>query len=71
MKADNLALKAEVSNFNKMLREFKGGLLKTYKPETSGDRSLLPQEEGEIKEECEIPETQQELENRKCFRAGL
>jgi len=54
----------------KMLREFKGGLLKTYKPETSGDRSLLPQEEGEIKEECEIPETQQELENRKCFRAG-
>ena len=54
----------------KKLREFKGGLLMTYKPETSSDRSLLPQEEGEEKDECEIPETQQELENRKCFRAG-
>jgi len=54
----------------KMLREFKGGLLKTYKPESSSERTLLPQEEGEVKDECEIPETQQELENKKCFRAG-
>ena len=52
------------------LREFKGGLLKTYKPEAQSDRTLLPQEEGENKNECEIDETLQDLENRKCFRAG-
>ena len=54
----------------KSLREFKGGLLKTYKPEDNSERTLLPQEEGEAKNECEISETAQDLENRKCFRAG-
>jgi len=54
----------------KNLREFKGGLLKTYKPDDNSERTLLPQEEGEAKEECEISETAQDLENRKCFRAG-
>ena len=28
------------------------------------------QEEGESKDECEIEETQQEIENRKSFKAG-
>ena len=54
----------------KNLREFKGGLLKTYKPDDNSERTLLPQEEGEAKNECEISETAQDLENRKCFRAG-
>ena len=52
------------------LRENRGGLLKTYKPEEDTDRTLLPQEDGESKDECEIDETQQDLENRKCFKAG-
>ena len=52
------------------LRDSKGGLMKTYKPEEDTDRTLLPQEEGESKDECEIEETQQDLENRKCFKAG-
>ena len=52
------------------LRSFKGGLLKSYKPEEDSERTLLPQEEGESKDECEIEETLQDLENRKCFRAG-
>jgi len=54
----------------KELREFKGGLLKTYTPPTEA-RTLLPQEEDEAaKEECEITETLQEVENQKCFKAG-
>ena len=54
----------------KSLREYNGGLLKTYKPEENTARTLLPQEEGESKDECEIEETQQEIQNRKCFKAG-
>jgi len=52
------------------LRSYKGGLLKTYTPEGESIRTLLPQEEGEIKEECEIEETPEDVENRKCFIAG-
>ena len=52
------------------LRAFKGGLLTIYTPEGE-TRSLLPQEEEEsAKDECEINETLQELENQKCFKAG-
>ena len=36
------------------LRSFVGGLLETYAPDGDETRPLLPQEEGEIKEECEI-----------------
>ena len=52
------------------LREYKGGLLKTYKPEQKSDRTLLPQEGEEGKDECNIDEAQQVRENRKCFIAG-
>ena len=52
------------------LRSYKGGLLKIYTPEGES-RTLLPQEEEEsAKDECEISETLQELENQKCFKAG-
>merc|ERR1719499_418473 len=52
------------------LRAYKGGLLTIYTPEGE-TRSLLPQEEEEsAKDECEISETLQELENQKCFKAG-
>ena len=54
----------------KALREYKGGLLKTYKPDQHGDRTLLPQEGEEGKDECQIEEAQQTRENRKCFVAG-
>jgi len=50
------------------LREKKDGLLRTYSPDSS--RTLLPQEEGETKDECAIEEVLQEKENRKCFKAG-
>ena len=52
------------------LREFTGGLLRTFQPEDGTARSLLPQEEeGEGGgEECAIPETE---EDRRCFKAGL
>ena len=52
------------------LRAYKGGLLTIYTPEGE-TRTLLPQEEEEgAKDECEINETLQELENQKCFKAG-
>ena len=52
------------------LRAYKGGLLKIYTPDGE-TRTLLPQEEEEsAKDECEISETLQELENQKCFKAG-
>jgi peroxidase len=53
------------------LRANKGGLLKVYTPEEGQSRTLLPQEEDEsAKDECEIDETLQDLENQKCFKAG-
>ena len=55
----------------KNLREYTGGLLKTYKPDgPKTERSLLPQEGEEGKDECQIEENQQRAENRKCFVAG-
>ena len=54
----------------KQLRQYEGGLLKTYKPDPAGARSLLPQEGEEGKDECAIEEAQQVRENRKCFVAG-
>ena len=54
----------------KQLRQYEGGLLKTYKPDPAGPRSLLPQEGEEGKDECAIEEAQQVRENRKCFVAG-
>ena len=51
------------------LRQFSGGRLKAYSPAGQAGRVLLPQEEGEAKEECEIAESEQQLD-RKCFRAG-
>ena len=52
------------------LREFTGGLLRTFQPEDGPARSLLPQEEeGEAEgEECAIPQSE---EDRRCFKAGL
>merc|ERR1712117_144206 len=51
--------------------EYTGGLLKTYKPDgPKTERSLLPQEGEEGKDECQIEENQQTIENRKCFVAG-
>jgi len=53
------------------LRDYKGGLLKTYRPDDNSDRILLPQDEAEdVKDECEIEEGVQDSENRKCFKAG-
>ena len=56
----------------KNVREYKGGLLRTYKPDgPKTERSLLPQEGEEGKDECQIEENQQTgPENRKCFVAG-
>ena len=51
------------------LRQFSGGRLKAYSPAGQAGRVLLPQEEGEAKEECGIAESEQQLD-RKCFRAG-
>ncbi len=44
------------------------GLLRFYSPDNN--RQLLPQEEGESKDECLIDEDKQMKENQKCFKAG-
>jgi peroxidase len=51
------------------LRSGSDGVLETYSPQGE-QRQLLPQEEGETKDECAIDERKQEVEDQKCFKAG-
>ena len=53
------------------LREYRGGLLRTYSRGGATEKGLLPQEEGEAEaEECEISRFLQRSQDRKCFKAG-
>ena len=52
-----------------IFRSGSNGLLETYSPRGES-RQLLPQEEGETKDECNIDERKQEVEDQKCFKAG-
>jgi peroxidase len=54
----------------KDLREFRDGLLKSYK--STHSKGLLPQEEGDLEgEECQISQKQKDSLDRKCFKAGI
>ena len=56
---------------NRELREYRGGLLRTYSRGGAAEKGLLPQEEGEAEaEECEIPSFKQRSQDRRCFKAG-
>ena len=53
------------------LREYRGGLLRTYRRGGTAEKGLLPQEEGAAEaEECEISRFLQRSQDRKCFKAG-
>ena len=51
------------------LRQYSGGLMKSYSGNGNA-KELLPQTEGDQEsEECQISDTAQTFEDKKCFKA--
>ena len=47
------------------LRQYSGGLMKSY---SGSGKELLPQTDDQESEECQISETAQTFEDKKCFK---